>query len=512
MNHIKQKIEQKTYKIPVQKRMPSKNPYPSLPYSSLSKPSILYVENEPSYCQSLQEMLKESFEIHCESSPQKALLLLQKKKFPIVMCSQSRSINSIAFLKQVRKIHSDSIRMLVIEYLQEPSFFMHFHNQKNKNRKHRNQLSTQTIETNFTNRKIVDHSIFKSWKNHESQKNQKNQREETKNQKNPAKTQRNDSQAISTEVKKWELENILWTAMDSYFLLHLTNSLREKLQKQSEKLQKTQDILYSTREKLLKEAGKSGLRILSAGLSHEIKTQLLPISLLEFLREEVSIEGKGYIKEIFQSRDRILRWIEEIQSFYKNEEKDSKKNNEEDSYRLKPENIKEVIEETLALCRLDPDVKFKKIFLDLEYSGRVFIHRDRIIQVLLNLIRNSAHAIDAIHRKKEEKKDGWIRIRVQMEKKNKSNSSTNFLSIQIIDNGKGISKERNKKIWDAFYTTKESSGSMGVGLDIVKRIVEGHRGKITCSSVLDKGTCFSFTVPIAEQRTQKKKRKHKLRE
>ena len=107
-------------------------------------------------------------------------------------------------------------------------------------------------------------------------------------------------------------------------------------------------------------------------------------------------------------------------------------------------------------------------------------------RVLLNLISNSYEAIP------EEK--GEIIIRTKL-------SNSNF-SISVEDNGCGIPKENLKNIFDIFFTTKGHKGT-GLGLAVVKKIVEEHHGKIDVSSILNKGTTFTITLPLNPKNEKK---------
>ena len=105
------------------------------------------------------------------------------------------------------------------------------------------------------------------------------------------------------------------------------------------------------------------------------------------------------------------------------------------------------------------------------------------MQVLFNLIRNSAHAI-------EDKKDSKIIV--------KTENDGDYVKVQVIDNGTGIDKDKIDKIWELFFTTKGEKGT-GLGLDICKRIINGHNGKIECSSNPGEETAFTIFLPLLFQ-------------
>ncbi len=65
----------------------------------------------------------------------------------------------------------------------------------------------------------------------------------------------------------------------------------------------------------------------------------------------------------------------------------------------------------------------------------------------------------------------------------------------ISDNGHGIDKEKQIKIWEPFFSTKGNKGT-GIGLDVCRRIIEGHKCSISVESEINKGTSFRFELPI----------------
>ncbi len=107
------------------------------------------------------------------------------------------------------------------------------------------------------------------------------------------------------------------------------------------------------------------------------------------------------------------------------------------------------------------------------------VDKDQIIRVFNNLIKNSIQAIS-------EEQDGLIEIRLQVK--------DDKLSIEVEDNGVGISDEQRPKIFTPYFTTK-STGT-GIGLAMVKQIILNHRGTIYFDSVPGIGTTFFIDLPL----------------
>lgn len=99
---------------------------------------------------------------------------------------------------------------------------------------------------------------------------------------------------------------------------------------------------------------------------------------------------------------------------------------------------------------------------------------DELNQVWTNLIHNSLQAMN---------NSGELVIEIQ-------NTDPEFVRVTIADNGPGIPEEIRDKIFTPFFTTKPAGEGSGLGLDIIRKIVEKHSGKIEFESIVGKGTAF----------------------
>ena len=120
----------------------------------------------------------------------------------------------------------------------------------------------------------------------------------------------------------------------------------------------------------------------------------------------------------------------------------------------------------------------------MNYETPIYVRadRDKIQQVLSNLIVNSI---------KYGHPDGTTEVSVE-------NLIRNKVIVRITDNGEGIPEEHIPRLFERFYRVDKSGsrkeGGSGLGLSIVKHIIEAHGEKIYVESVVDVGSEFSFTL------------------
>jgi signal transduction histidine kinase len=110
------------------------------------------------------------------------------------------------------------------------------------------------------------------------------------------------------------------------------------------------------------------------------------------------------------------------------------------------------------------------------------LDRTQLIRVITNLVTNALHAVEG-------KKHPKILVKIRQDEK--------FVMIDVVDNGKGISEEFEDLIFEPKFTTKNSG--MGLGLPMIKNIVENYGGSISFLSRVDIGTTFTVELPKKEE-------------
>ncbi len=107
-------------------------------------------------------------------------------------------------------------------------------------------------------------------------------------------------------------------------------------------------------------------------------------------------------------------------------------------------------------------------------------------QVYMNLLINASHALQNAEEKK-------LRLSAAC------NGTRRFVTVRVEDTGCGIAPEHLEKVFDPFFTTREGKGGTGLGLPVVKSIVERYGGSIRVASTPGKGTAFTLKFPAAQQ-------------
>lgn len=147
----------------------------------------------------------------------------------------------------------------------------------------------------------------------------------------------------------------------------------------------------------------------------------------------------------------------------------------------KKENIKEIVNEVIPQLQIIAEER--KFDLDLKDDVLANVNRDQIKQVVLNLVHNAIQHTD--------QSTGVISIYLNSNVRNEGFSAI----LKISDNGSGIPREHLAEVFDRFFRSEShrsrEHGGYGLGLSIVKSIVEHHDGKIEVESELGRGTCFS---------------------
>ena len=211
----------------------------------------------------------------------------------------------------------------------------------------------------------------------------------------------------------------------------------------------------------------------AARIAHEMGNQLCMLPLLELIEEQYAndpnLQQAADIAR--KTYDRLVQLVDEVKAFVRFENDDAP---------LQKTRISELVHELLEFLRFDSSFPYARISLAIAGDPAVKANRVKLQQVLINLLKNAAHAI-------RERPDGQIALSAGVE------GATAVLS--VADNGCGMAPDVAERIWEPFFTTKGEEGT-GLGLDIVKSIVEAHGGQIECLTAPGAGATFTIRLPL----------------
>jgi len=216
-------------------------------------------------------------------------------------------------------------------------------------------------------------------------------------------------------------------------------------------------------------------------VSHELKTPLFTVqgylsTLLDGAMKDKDLRKK-YIERAEKGVERLIYIVEDLDMISKLEMGDL--NLEFTNF-----DIVELIQGVFDLLEMSADKKNIILMFDRKYTHPIHVHADKekIQQVLVNLVMNSI---------KYGKENGTTEVTIEDLVKNK-------IIVRIRDNGEGIEKQYIPRLFERFFRVDKSGarseGGSGLGLSIVKHLIEGHDEKIYVESEFKKGSEFSFTM------------------
>ena len=216
-------------------------------------------------------------------------------------------------------------------------------------------------------------------------------------------------------------------------------------------------------------------------VSHELKTPLFTIqgyilTLLEGAMKDKKVRSK-YLNRTAKGVDRIISIVKDLDLITQFES--GIKTVDKSNF-----NIYELIDNVYDLMEFESEKNNTKLRIRNEINNSVLVYADkeRILQVLTNLVVNSI---------KYGKENGYTEIAVDEYDKDR-------IIVRVIDDGEGIEEEHLPRLFERFYridkTRSRKKGGSGLGLSIVKHIIEAHQEQIFVNSKVGLGTEFSFTL------------------
>jgi len=233
------------------------------------------------------------------------------------------------------------------------------------------------------------------------------------------------------------------------------------------------DELADSAERLAKSERESAWREMAKQIAHEIKNPLTPMKLsVQYLQKAWDEKApdwdnrlKRFTKTIVEQIDSLSIIASEFSDFAKMPKSKFAKTE-----------ITEVVRNSIGLFKNTTQIQF-----NFDHSAKFYVRADKeqLLRVFNNLIKNSIQAIS-------DPEKGLINISAE--------EDNEYLVLKFTDNGSGIPKDQREKVFYPNFTTKSSG--LGLGLAMVKSIVQNAGGEITFESEERIGTTFFIALPV----------------
>jgi two-component system sensor histidine kinase HydH len=150
----------------------------------------------------------------------------------------------------------------------------------------------------------------------------------------------------------------------------------------------------------------------------------------------------------------------------------------EDRGERQPVDLAALVRDSVMMIRMEADPERVQVVHTPQVAMKAVVSSDRIIQLLLNLLKNGLQAMP----------DGG-ELRVELK------DAKSSAIIKICDSGIGIPSESIPHIFDPFWTSK--ARGTGLGLALCQKVAHEHGGNVTVESTVGVGTTFTVTLPLA---------------
>ena len=263
----------------------------------------------------------------------------------------------------------------------------------------------------------------------------------------------------SFEAFKTHLEKRIWGED-----IPLNQDSRSESIKEKEQLQKAQEMLLAT-------------------VSHEIRTPLSGIiGFADLLKEgELSVDQQNQVNAIQSASNSLMDIINELLEY-------SKLSAGLENFEMLDFNFFSIVQDVVYLCNtlmLGKDVKLE-VDIDKNIPENLIGDPSKLSQILLNLLGNSIKFVE----------EGEILLKIKLLRQGEEKVALEFV---VTDTGIGISKEDLEHIFGSFKQANQQTfskyGGAGLGLNIVKQIIDKLNGDIKVESTLGVGTTFKLTLP-----------------
>ncbi|CAM3506186.1 two-component regulator propeller domain-containing protein [Zobellia roscoffensis] len=300
------------------------------------------------------------------------------------------------------------------------------------------------------------------------------------------------SHGVWSDAASYHIEILppFWFTYKAFFLLLLVLALAFYLirkQVRARIVLKQQWLMEKVKRERDEKLNNEKLRFFT-NISHELRT---PLTLILGPAKQLIKDGKdsgNYFQQsrynlIHQNANRLLNLVNQVLDFRRAQSGELRLKVTNTDILLYTKNTFRSFEELAD----DKKINFNLIFENEEIKG--YIDRDKYDKMLYNLLSN---ALKFTHNY------GHVDLFIEV----KEEEGSAFLVVEVSDDGIGIPKESQKKIFSRFYQASNSTSlntGSGIGLSLVKALIDLHKGEVTVESELNKGSVFTLKLPIGRE-------------
>ncbi len=253
----------------------------------------------------------------------------------------------------------------------------------------------------------------------------------------------------------------------------LLQELKEKNMALEAALAETQAL----QAELIQSEKLAGIGTLAAGIAHEISSPLFGVmGMAEAIAEEDDLPlAQGYARDIVEYCRQIRDIVVELSSYSRSSAHEY----------LTTVELSKVVADALKL--VERSAVLGPVAFTMQVETGLYLHArtNELQQVFVNLIKNAG---EAVYETFGDQDGGQVFV--------EAGRNDNYTWIRVRDNGPGIPEEKQRLVFDPFYTTKAPGKGTGLGLNIVWRIVTRYRGTIQVQSKDGQGTTFELRFPV----------------